>query len=98
MTDNFWEENKCNRCGQCCMLQIRGNPRNIRPCRYLIIHADETTSCSVYERRAKKLARGELEYLGFNTHCNERRNSKNDYEGCPYNTNKTLLKVTVKKK
>jgi len=77
---------KCNRCGQCCM-----NPDG-SPCKYLVFLKDGTTKCKVYFR--DRLGRS----VGYkNFVCMPRVMTPTDFEGCPYNTNKKIIKVIVKK-
>lgn len=94
------DESLCNRCGQCCMRKLRGNPKKLLACPYLIIEENGLTSCKIYERRRKILSRGEVVKIGLNRTCGYRYQSKVDFEGCPYNCpdgSKPVLKIEVKK-
>lgn len=78
LTSNFWDDDKCLRCGKCCYY-------NGIPCRYLRFNKDGTTYCKIYKRRLGAetgTAPGHV--------CTTRKNSPYDYEGCPYNTGKPI--------
>lgn len=55
------------------------------PCKYLRFKRDGTTCCSVYKSRVGR-------DLGYGNKCGLRKDTIFDYEGCPYNTNKPLVK------
>lgn len=83
---------KCKRCGQCCYLIVPGTifsgpkPTDI-PCQYLIIHNGKTT-CSIYKKRlGSEVMKGNSKIK-----CSDRKNTPFDYWGCPYNTDKPMVK------
>jgi hypothetical protein len=92
-------EELCFRCGRCCFRKIRGNPKNLSKCPYLLIHENGLTSCKAWEKRKRLLAQGKKLYIGLGRSCGNRADSKYDFEGCPYNCpdgSKPILKIEVK--
>jgi hypothetical protein len=79
---------KCRNCGLCCYLVVVvdgvGRPSDI-PCPYLRFKKSGRTFCSIYKNRLGK-------DIGNGNHCTTRDKSLFDYEGCPNNTNKPLVK------
>jgi hypothetical protein len=61
-----------------------GRPSDI-PCPYLRFRKNGKTYCLIYKDRLGK-------ELGLGNRCTMRINTLFDYEGCPYNTNKPLVK------
>jgi len=83
-------EDICKRCGLCCFLIIDEKPTD-KPCPFLQIYEDGTTHCKVYRRNRvrRKIGKdGKRKLI-----CTMRINSPFDYEGCPYNTNKPIVKI-----
>lgn len=74
----------CNRCGQCCYLLRNELPSDI-PCKYLIKLKSGKTLCRIYRNRFEKKIDGE-------NLCMPRKILQYDYEDCPYNTDKPLVK------
>lgn len=83
-------DDTCLRCGQCCYLIKEGKVTDV-PCPFLIFQDDGLTACRIYKNRIGRR-------LPYNAYCGFRRNSKFDYAGCIYNTNKKIVKVNVHKK
>jgi hypothetical protein len=76
-------EDKCLKCGKCCNYIT---PRKkIMKCRFL----DENNLCKVYNDRIGK----KISLIFPLSICIERKNSRYDYKGCPYNTNKIILEI-----
>ena len=68
---------KCLRCGKCCHFE------NGKSCPHLVFEEGKT-SCRIYKTRlGTKIG---------NNECVLRVNTKFDYDGCPYNTNKPIIK------
>ena len=78
---------KCKRCGLCCykIIVVDGvlTPTHI-PCQYLIFK-NKKAFCTIYKERL-------IRDMGDGNKCILRKDSLFDYEGCPYNTNKPLIK------
>ena len=74
----------CLRCGQCCYLIVDKKPTDIK-CKHLVKSPNGKTLCRIYTHRLyTKLGHGNI--------CGPRSGTDFDYEGCPYNTNKPLVK------
>jgi hypothetical protein len=86
-------EPTCKRCGLCCYLHIG---KEFRKCKHLIYLRDGTTLCKVYHRREEMAKHGHFLMIGEGNACVLRKLSKYDYEGCPFNTGKPILKIEVK--
>ena len=69
----------CKRCGKCC-----------GPCPNLI-RFKNLTSCRIYNSKKRVGTFIYKDKLGIKHYCINRLNSKWDYIGCPYNTNKPLF-------
>jgi hypothetical protein len=79
-------KDKCLRCGQCCHYPIQGI---LTPCRFLKKLPDGKTRCGVYKTRIGRVM--------FNINnvtyviCGDRKDSRFNYPGCPYNIRKEIL-------
>ena len=71
---------KCKNCGKCCKID-----NGKRFCRFLIEIEKDKTFCTIYPIRL-----GVETEKGF--HCGYRKDTKFDFEGCPYNTDKPIIK------
>ena len=75
---------ECLRCGQCCHYLTNGR---VVPCRFLRNLPNGLTYCHVYYRRKTVKP-----VPGLNAYCLDRKDSKYDFPGCPYNTGKPFRK------
>ena len=95
------EEPVCARCGQCCFLTINGKPNKNFPCPHLWISEDGSwTKCKIWGKRESGIREATPIRIGFNNVCYQRKLSKYDYEGCPYNCpngSKPIVKIEVKR-
>jgi len=79
-TMNNFDDDKCLRCGKCCVIF---NGRIWVPCRWLQKNKDGTTYCNIYNVRLH-------EPLGYGFYCGYREHLPYDIPGCPYNTGKPI--------
>jgi len=73
------EQIECNRCGKCC---LAGEGNLFHWCEYLFFTRLGTPTCMIYEKRLGKAITGGT--------CIARKDTKYDYPGCPFNTNKPI--------
>jgi len=79
-------EKKCRRCSKCC--QYIKNGRTL-DCPYLFRDISLGNSCEVYDDRLGKF----IDRVDGNPIvCVSRDKTSHDYIGCPYNTNKPILR------
>lgn len=80
---------ECKRCGQCCHLRDPKTKKITKTrCRYLIVHRNGLTSCRIYKQRLGKA-------IGNGNYCGWRKDSINDFPGCPFNTGKPVCSENV---
>ena len=72
---------ECLRCGKCCHYTDRKGHQS--PCPFLQKIGGKTRCRKYYSRLGTPMGNG--------WYCGERKYSKYDYVGCPFNTNKELL-------
>ena len=73
----------CLRCGKCCYYKIDGK---IKKCKHLVKLPNGKTLCRIYKKRLGTIIDKTKD--GKVVRCVLRKDSKFDYEGCPFNTNK----------
>jgi hypothetical protein len=85
----------CNRCGKCCWY-FDVNGRYV-PCKHLVFLSKDTTVCRVWKARNDALRYGKPISISPTQRCVNRKDSKFDFPGCPYNTTKLIRFVSKDK-
>lgn len=83
----MFEPDLCKRCGQCCYYGQKLDKK----CPNLYLK-DGLTWCKIYDHRLGTIVGKEHNICWF---CGLRKDTANDFVGCPYNTDKPIKHVAM---